>query len=105
MWFETEEYKILIEKEPDVILKGKDFEKVKKEVDGYQSDYIIEDKIVAHSRWSVIHRIVFNHKGNNLCAIYSVGATEMQDERPFEYNKEIKCYNVKLEKIPIWVLK
>ena len=105
MGFDSEEYNSLLEKEPDVILKGDDFEKIKREIRAYVSDFIIEDRIIAHSRWSVIHRIVFNHKGTYLCAMYSQGATEMQDESPLEYDTDIGCHKVKLEKVPTWILK
>lgn len=48
---------------------------------------IVYDKLVDESRWSLIHEIVIQHnetkKFYKTC--YSVGATEMQDERPFEY--------------------
>jgi len=49
----------------------------------------VENKVINNSRWSIIHRIVIQRQadGKFFAARYSVGATESQDERPFEYNK------------------
>lgn len=58
---------------------------------------IVEDKIIEHTRWSVIHEIVFRDKTENKYYItqYSRGATEQQDESPFEYdNDKIECREV-----------
>ena len=48
---------------------------------------MVETHIVTNSRWSIIHEGVFEHlptgKFYQLC--WSVGATEQQDESPFEY--------------------
>lgn len=55
-------------------------------------DDVVEDNIVDNSRWSIHHEIVFRHEGKFYGTGYSVGATESQDERPFEYdNDEIEC--------------
>ncbi len=57
---------------------------------------IIENNIVDNSRWSVIHKIVFSFNGKFYESSYSVGATEQQDESPYEYdNDEIECSEVK----------
>lgn len=57
---------------------------------------LIEDNIDGHSRWSVHHEIVFKWvDGKYYRACYSVGATEMQDECPWEYDDEINCTEVK----------
>jgi hypothetical protein len=54
--------------------------------------FIVEDKIVDTSRWSIIHSIIFYHDGKYYESSYSVGATENQDERPYEYDDdEIEC--------------
>lgn len=61
----------------------------------YASDVSVEDRIVGHSRWSVQHRQVFRHDGKLYETHYSVGATESQDERPYQYDgKEIECAEV-----------
>ena len=49
---------------------------------------IIKDDIIEHSRWSVLHELVFRHGGNLYMTTYSVGATESQDESPFEYDDD-----------------
>lgn len=58
---------------------------------------IVEDKIIETSRWSVIHKIVFKFNDKFYESNYSIGATEMQDEGPYEYSKnEIECPEVRL---------
>ena len=57
---------------------------------------IIENNIVDNSRWSVIHKIIFLFKDKFYQSSYSVGATEQQDESPYEYDdEEIECSEVK----------
>lgn len=66
---------------------------------------IVEDTIVENSRWSIIHEMVFEWEdGNFYRTCYSVGATETQDESPFEYEDEIKCERVqKVSKlVEVW---
>jgi hypothetical protein len=52
------------------------------------------DEITNHNRWSVGHRIVFQYNDKVYEAYYSVGATESQDESPWEYEDEIECTEV-----------
>ena len=57
-------------------------------IDGDLDDWAtIETKIVDHSRWSVISEGIFEHipSGKFYSLSWSVGATESQDESPFEY--------------------
>lgn len=55
----------------------------------------ILDEITDNSRWSIHHRRVFKHDGKMYETFYSVGATEYQDEGPYEYdNAEIECREV-----------
>ena len=57
---------------------------------------IMEDIIVEHRRWSVVHRIIFSYQEKLYESNYCVGATESQDERPYEWeDDEIKCSEVK----------
>ena len=52
-------------------------------------DYItVENKVTGTGRWSTSHRMVVQRKsdGKFFAGCYSVGATESQDERPFEYD-------------------
>ena len=48
---------------------------------------IVSDKIVSHKRWSVVHSIVIKRKsdGKYFKDQYEVGATENQDQNPYEY--------------------
>ena len=56
---------------------------------------IIENKIVDASRWSIHYRMVFKHDNKFYETFYSTGATETQDERPYEYEAdEIECHEV-----------
>jgi len=45
---------------------------------------VVEDKIIDHRRWSLDYEMVFKHKGRYYRTYYSKGATEIQDESPFE---------------------
>ena len=56
---------------------------------GQPLDYeVVQNEIVEHTRWSVVHECIIKHKpsGKYYDASYSEGATEMQDESPFEYD-------------------
>jgi hypothetical protein len=55
---------------------------------------LISDDIIDHRRWSVVHRIVFEHKSSFYETTYSTGATEAQDEHPWEYEDEVECFEV-----------
>ena len=68
---------------------------------------VIEDVIVDHGRWTVTHSIVFQVEDKFYQTWYSVGATEMQDESPWEYDTDIECYEVELREVtvPKWYLK
>lgn len=56
----------------------------------------VYDKIVDTSRWSVLYERVFKHDGKFYMTEYSVGATESQDESPYEYAPdEIECDEVR----------
>ena len=46
-------------------------------------------RAVEHTRWSVIYEAVFYHKptDKHYSLSWGVGATESQDERPFEYDE------------------
>lgn len=54
----------------------------------------IENKLVSNTRWSLIHRIIFEHEGKCYQAYYSEGATEYQDESPWENEDEVRCTEV-----------
>lgn len=65
----------------------------------------IKDDITSTSRWSIHHEIIFAHDGKFYHAHYSEGATEMQDERPWEYETEVECIEVELKEVMVkkWV--
>lgn len=65
----------------------------------------IVDRIVDTTRWSIIHEIVFEDNGKFYMTTYSEGATEIQDERPWEYDDEIKCIEVELKEVKVkkWI--
>lgn len=58
----------------------------------------VSDEITDNSRWSIHHRIVFKESasGKFYETAYSIGATEQQDESPFEYEPDmIGCEEVR----------
>ena len=78
----------------------------------FSKDYLIDEldlpygrtimnKIIDTTRWSIIHEIVFEDNGKFYQTTYSEGATECQDERPWEYESEITCYEVELKEVTI----
>lgn len=55
----------------------------------------VYDNIIDHSRWSIGYEKVFKHEGKFYITYYSRGATEYQDESPYEYDgDEIECAEV-----------
>ena len=85
------EMKLTSEEAREVVYDDhEDFETVKKE-------------ITDTSRWSIFYEGVFKHKPTEKLywVSWSVGATEQQDERPFEYGGEVDFVEVK----PVEVVK
>lgn len=66
---------------------------------------LIKDDIIDTTRWSIVHEIVFEDKGKFYMTTYSEGATEYQDERPWEYEDEVKCTEVELKEVKVkkWI--
>lgn len=63
---------------------------------------VLRHKTVNNSRWSIHYKLIFqrNDDGPIYRANYSVGATEYQDERPWQDEKEVECIEVKaVEKV------
>ena len=58
-------------------------------IDGHYNFAIIEDKIVGKSRWSTEYEIVVQRKsdGKYFKDGYRRGATENQDESPYEWSE------------------
>lgn len=69
--------------------------KFKKEFLQAERGKTILDEIEGKSRWSIEYRRVFEHEGKYYETYYRVGATESQDESPYEYDdEEIECKEV-----------
>ena len=64
-------------------------------LDGDEGEIVL-DKITDTSRWSVHHELVFRPEGEEKLyrASYSVGATEQQDEGPWEYEETVDTVEV-----------
>ena len=60
----------------------------------YDSDKIKINEIVDTTRWSILYDLVFEFEGKFYRTSYSVGATESQDESPWEYVAEVECHEV-----------
>ncbi len=74
---------------------------------GLSYDNTIEEHIVDLDRWSAIYEIIFEYNGNFYRTRYAKGATELQDEQPWEYVDEILCEEVEQKQVTKmeWVLK
>jgi len=74
--------------------------------DGYEK---MEDDIVDTSRWSIHHSMVFKFENKFYISHYSMGATEQQDESPYEYDGDkdgmVECQEVVQKEImtKVWV--
>lgn len=55
---------------------------------------VLLNEPTSKSRWSINYRLVFEKDGNLYETSYSEGATEIQDEGPWEYQTEIECVEV-----------
>lgn len=62
--------------------------------DEHDEATIVSDEIVDNSRWSIIHDLTFKYNDKFYNTSYSVGATEQQDESPWEYEDEVVCHEV-----------
>lgn len=58
------------------------------------SDIVVRDTIVGNSRWAIQYELIFKYDDKLYRAYYSVGATECQDETPWQDEDEIKCIEV-----------
>jgi hypothetical protein len=50
---------------------------------------VLEDDVVAQTRWSVVHKMIVRIKDKFYETTYKVGATECQDESPWQDNNVI----------------
>lgn len=56
---------------------------------------IVKNEICGTSRWTVDYELIFKFEGSLYRTWYSRGATEQQEERPFEHDgDEIECTEV-----------
>lgn len=56
---------------------------------------VISDVIVGKSRWSVLYSVIWQHPdGNTYQATYRVGATESQDESPWDSQAYVDALQV-----------
>lgn len=56
---------------------------------------VIENKIISVGRWDIHYEIVFKTNSKYYRSYYSIGATENQDNQPYEYDgNEIECEEV-----------
>ena len=63
--------------------------------DREEDDYeVIKNEISDTSRWSNIYDLIFKFQGKLYSSYYSVGATEQQDESPWEYDDQVECWEV-----------
>jgi hypothetical protein len=62
---------------------------------------ILENKIYDTSRWSNHYNLVFSFEGKIYETDYSVGATESQDERAWEYDTDVTCWEVEAKEVTI----
>jgi hypothetical protein len=74
--------------------------------DGFEK---VEDTIVETTRWAILHSMVFKFEDKFYRSLYRKGATEMQDEQPYEYDGDgegmVECAEViQVEKtVKVWV--
>jgi hypothetical protein len=64
-------------------------------------------EITGKSRWSIQKEGVFLHKPSNKYYLFEwqVGATEMQDEQPYEHDYDVEPVEVELQEVVVdqWV--
>jgi len=57
-------------------------------------DDVIYTKIIDKSRWCDIYEWVFRFENKFYMSNYRVGSSELQEERPYEFDREIECKEV-----------
>lgn len=55
---------------------------------------VVQDLLIKHERWSVLHSLVFKHEGKFYRTTYRAPATEGQDCDTWDYQKEVECAEV-----------
>ena len=63
--------------------------------DGMKKAYVIENELISNDRWSLHYRMIFKYADKYYETFYSRGATEYQDEQPYEFEDDmIECDEV-----------
>jgi hypothetical protein len=61
----------------------------------HTNNRVVRDEIIGIGRWNTEHSLVFQlANGKYYETTYSKGATEYQEERPFEYDDRVECIEV-----------
>lgn len=69
---------------------------------GKSNPYFVESNLIDTSRWSIGYELIFKDKDGTIWATeYNVGATELQEEGPWEFEDEIECTQVELKEIVV----
>lgn len=63
-------------------------------VEKLDGDDVVIDEITDAGRWTIGHEIVFRHDEKLYRSWYSVGATEYQDDPPWDGEEEVECPEV-----------
>jgi hypothetical protein len=73
--------------------RDKALEIIDDESEGYT---LVENTLSGKSRWCDVYDLIFqeNSSGKFFRGDYRIGATESQDESPWEYQKEVNFYEV-----------
>jgi hypothetical protein len=71
--------------------------------DDYDSSKVevLVNEICDTSRWTENYSLVFKFEGKYYQTYYSVGATELQDESPWEFDSEVDCVEVEPVKVTV----
>jgi len=56
---------------------------------------IIKNEIFDTTRWSNCYELIFDFEDKLWMCSYDVGATEQQEQRPWEYEDHVECVLVK----------
>lgn len=74
-----------------LLLIGREYRNVEGSSEGYE---LIDDEIWTNTRWAIVHKIIFKHGGQFWTTMYQVGATEFQEQEPWEFLSEVECTEV-----------
>ena len=65
---------------------------------------VLETKTISQTRWTNVHRLIFEYQGKLYETHYETGATEQQEVSPYEYeDDEINCEEVVEKQVMITV--